>query len=310
MTFIACPTLQQYGDTSTTNLPELPDKDRITSIYNTILFLDITASKLYSARTRSFLFPLVDALDEEAIASTLRDPDRAVHEAQKRTEEAKAHHAVQGQSMRKVGIGLGALAGGVLVGVTGGLTAPFVGATMTTLLSWVGIGGSAAGLLASGLAGSSVVCGAIFGAYGAQSTANMMERHTRDIRDLAILPVRKSADETLSVRLCVSGWLSSREDVTAPWRIYDCGDTYALQWVRELQTSESLLIADLRNTGSGGIGGIVGCANCAGEVECAEIRTGRSNPTDRPRKSGDFTGASCLDKNWANYRQASLILFT
>jgi hypothetical protein len=233
MTFIACPTLDKYADTST-ELPDLPGGDKIALIYNAILFLDITASKHYSARTRSFLFTQVDTLDEKAIASTLRDPDRAVHEAQKRTEEAKAYHAVRGQSMRTAGIGIGALAGGVMVGVTGGLAAPFVGAAMTTLLGWLGIGGTAAGLLASGLAGSSVVCGALFGAYGARSTANMMERHTREIRDLAILPVRKSADETLSVRLCVSGWLSTREDVTAPWRIYDGDDTYALQWVSEL----------------------------------------------------------------------------
>jgi hypothetical protein len=252
----ACHTLDKNVDVSTKELLELPDNDRIGSIYNTILFLDITTSKHYSARTRSFLCKLA-TLDEQAIASTLRDPERAVQEAQKRTEEAKAHHAGQQDSLRKVGIGLSALAGGILVGVTGGMAAPLVGAAMTTLLAWLGIGGTVAGLLASGLAGSSVVCGALFGAYGARSTANMMERHTREVRDLAILPVRKSAEETLAVRLCVSGWLTTREDVTAPWGIYEGDDTYALQWVGEPWTA--LLITDPGNAGSGSVGGTVGC---------------------------------------------------
>lgn len=131
-------------------------------------------------------------------------------------------------------MGLGAIAGGVLIGVTGGLAAPLVGAGVTTLLGWLGVGGTAVGLLASGLAGSSVVCGALFGAYGARSTANMVERHTREVRDLAIVPIRDiKGDETLGVRLCVSGWLASPEDVTAPWTVYGGDDTYALQWVSD-----------------------------------------------------------------------------
>jgi hypothetical protein len=288
-----CHTLDKNVDISTTELPEGG------SIYNTILFLDITTSKLYSARTRSFLCKLA-TLDEQVIASTLRNPERAVREAQRWVDEAKAHHAGQRESLRKVGIGLSALAGGILIGITGGMAAPLVGAAMTTLLAWLGVGGTVAGLLASGLAGSSVVCGALFGAYGARSTANMMERHTREIRDLAILPVRKSVEETLAVRLCVSGWLTTREDVIAPWRIYEGDDTYALQWVGEVWAA--LLITDPRNAGSGSIRGIVGCTYYAGEVKCTEIREIGSTPTNRLCKSHGFIGAPCPDKNWANYR--------
>lgn len=104
--------------------------------------------------------------------STLKNPDRAIDEASRKTEEAKEEHAGRGKTLRMVGMGLGAVAGGVLVGVTGGLAAPLVGVGVTTILGWLGVGGTAAGLLASGLAGSSVVCGALFGAYGARSTAN------------------------------------------------------------------------------------------------------------------------------------------
>ncbi|KAJ3769889.1 hypothetical protein FB446DRAFT_766054 [Lentinula raphanica] len=70
---------------------------------------------------------------------------------------------------------------------------------ITTILGWLGIGGTAAGLLASGLAGSFAICGALVGVYGAKSTASMVERHTREIKDLAIFSVSSNTDgdETL-----------------------------------------------------------------------------------------------------------------
>lgn len=61
----------------------------------------------------------------------------------------------------------------------------------------------------------------------------MIQRHTRDIRDFSILPVGSHrGEETLAVRLCVSGWLSSLADVTDPWHVFgDASDTFALRWV-------------------------------------------------------------------------------
>lgn len=89
--------------------------------------------------------------------------------------------------------------------------------------------------------GSSVICGALFGAYGARSTSNMVQRHTREIRDLAIVPVHKLSkdQETLAVRLCVSGWLTSKDDVVAPWTVFGGDDTFALQWVGVTRPSTS-----------------------------------------------------------------------
>lgn len=198
---------------------------------NTILFLQITTSKQYSARTRSFLTAF-GTLDEHVIVSTLKHPDQVMDEAKKQVENSTEDHAKKGKTLRVVGMGLGAIAGGVLVGVTGGLAAPLVGASVASILGWVGVGGTAAGLLASGLAGSSVICGALFGVYGARSTASMVQRHTREIQDLAIVPVRPlKGEETLAVTLCISGWLSSPADVTAPWTVCGGSDTFALQWV-------------------------------------------------------------------------------
>ena len=216
-------------DTSTAGLSPLPSENHVSKIANTIIFLHVTATRNYSARTRAFLSSFAH-LDEEAIVDTLKDPDRAIQEAERRTAEARDLHAEKGRAWRRVGMGVGAVAGGILIGVTGGLAAPLVGAGVTTVLGWLGVGGTAAGLFASGLASSSVVCGALFGAYGAKSTADMVERHTREVRDLALIPVREPR-ETMAVRLCVSGWLTNKDDVKAPWSIFNGDDTFALQWV-------------------------------------------------------------------------------
>jgi len=130
-----------------------------------------------------------------------------------------------------------------LIGVTGGLAAPLVGAGFSAILGAVGLGGTAAGVLVTALAGSSVVCGSLFGAYGAHRTSTMIGRHTKDVHDLAIVPVYPPKD-TLAIRLCVSGWLNTKDDVVNPWKIFDKSqDTFALQWEVDalLELSDALV---------------------------------------------------------------------
>ncbi|KAI0341665.1 DUF726-domain-containing protein [Trametopsis cervina] len=225
-----CPKLTPVTDTSTAGLPPLPSEKQIKQLLHTILFIHLTTSKAYHAHTRAFLSTF-GPLDEDAIAATLKNPEHAVREVDRKskTDQAKEEQAERNKTLRRVGLGLAAVGGGVLVGMTGGLAAPFVGAGVTTVLGWVGVGGTAAGMLASGLAGSSVVCGALFGAYGSKKSAEMVSRYIKEVEDLAIVPVREPR-ETLAVRLCVSGWLESSEDVSAPWTVLGGEDTFALQW--------------------------------------------------------------------------------
>ncbi|KAK0463993.1 DUF726-domain-containing protein [Desarmillaria tabescens] len=244
----SCPELDPYADTSTGQLLKLPHERDLKRILNAILFLHITTSKEYSARTRSFLNTF-GSMDEDIIVSTLRHPDRAIEEAQQHTQTTTKDHAKRNKVLRMAGMGLGAVVGGVLVGVTGGLAAPLVGAGVTTVVGWLGIGGTIAGLLASGLAGSSVVCGALFGVYGAKSTADMVQRHTREIRDLAVLPVGVQSEETLAVRLCVSGWISSPiVTFVTPWTVFGGHNTFALQWeVQALQELSDALLTLIKS---------------------------------------------------------------
>lgn len=213
-----------------------------------IILIHISAAKGYSARTRAYL-PRIGTVDESVIAHTLKNPDDVLEKLQKEAEAAKDQQAQAGASWRVAGMAAGAVAGGVLIGVTGGLgmlflrpqaysivlliadpAAPLVGAGLSAILGAIGLGGTAIGILVTTLAGSSVVCGSLFGAYGARRASEMIGRHTKDIQDLAIVPVSPPRD-TLAIRLCVSGWLNTKDDVVNPWKIFDKSqDTFALQW--------------------------------------------------------------------------------
>ncbi|KAI0320741.1 DUF726-domain-containing protein [Amylostereum chailletii] len=223
-----CPTLDTLSASSAVESTPLPLGMAMERTINVVLFLHITSTKQYSARTRALLSTLA-SLDEGNIVATLKNPDSSMKDAEQQVKNTQAKHAERGKMLRMAGMGLSAIAGGVLVGVTGGLAAPLVGAGVSAIFGVLGVGGTAIGLLASGLASSSVVCGALFGAYGAKVSADMVDRHTRDIRDLAIVPVRPPK-ETLALRLCIGGWLAGPDDITAPWTIFEGDDTYALQW--------------------------------------------------------------------------------
>ncbi|KAI0670416.1 DUF726-domain-containing protein [Trametes maxima] len=237
------PRLDPLSDTSTTGLPPLPPEDHLQPLLHAVLLLHVTSNKEYSSRTRAFLL-FIGSIDEEVVAATLKNPGRAIEEAGRKTEAAKQEHARRSKVLRMVGVGVGAVAGGVLIGVTGGLAAPAVGAGVSTVLGWLGVGGTAVGMLATGLAGSSVVCGALFGAYGSRKTAQVIGEYTREVRDLAIRPVHLPK-ETMAVRLCVTGWLESPEDVTAPWTVFGQDDTFALQWEVEALQKLSTALLDL-----------------------------------------------------------------
>ncbi|KLO18362.1 DUF726-domain-containing protein [Schizopora paradoxa] len=251
-----CPIIDELSDTSTRGLAPLPSDEQMNKLVNTMTFLHITTTKQYSAHARALLslLPGDTFPDERVIAETLKHPDAALRNAAEAAESTRAEKASANKTWRKIGIGASAVAGGALIGITGGLAAPLVGAGVTTVLAWLGAGGTAAGLLASGLAGSTAVCTALFGAYGARTSARMAGRHLKDVEDFAVLPVTRTTagstpdpsavSETLAVRICVSGWLADQTDVTAPWTVFDTSktDTYALQWeIAALQKLSSAL---------------------------------------------------------------------
>ena len=117
-------------------LPPLPPQEQVSRILQIVLFFHLTTSAQYHAHTRAFLFSLAP-VNEYIIAETLKHPKCAIEDSGRRTQAAREEQASQSLILRRVGIGLGAVAGGVLIGVTGRLAAPLVGAGVTTVLGWL-----------------------------------------------------------------------------------------------------------------------------------------------------------------------------
>ncbi|KNC99865.1 uncharacterized protein SPPG_05238 [Spizellomyces punctatus DAOM BR117] len=212
-------------------LKKLPPTSRA-SLLRTFLLLILTTVKRYDARTRVLLRRLSDSLHlqfpsdyEESVEQALKHPDQAI----KATKEAAAKREETGRISRNWKIGLATLAGGVAIGVTGGLAAPLVGAGLASVLGAVGLSGTAAGMMIGGLASSGMVIGSLFGAYGGHMSGKMVAKRTREVTDFDFKPLK--VNSRLHVTIAVTGWLNSADDVGEPWTIVDgSGDVEALQW--------------------------------------------------------------------------------
>jgi hypothetical protein len=92
------------------------------------------------------------------------------------------------------------------------------------------------------LAGSSVIVGGLFGAYGGRMTGKMMDQYAREIEDFAFIPInsyhkpRKIEKEyrRLRVAIGISGWLTDKDDVVEPWKVIGTGmESFALRFELE-----------------------------------------------------------------------------
>ncbi|PGH23505.1 hypothetical protein AJ80_02459 [Polytolypa hystricis UAMH7299] len=145
---------------------------------------------------------------------------------------------------RKWKVGLASVAGAALIGVTGGLAAPLVAAGIGAVMGGLGLGATVAATYLGAMAGSSVIIGGLFGAYGARMSGRMMSRYAKEVEDFAFIPTRSlrekddgqkgndiSTDQRLRVTIGISGWLTAEEDIVNPWLVLgDDSDTFALRW--------------------------------------------------------------------------------
>ncbi|CAK0785406.1 hypothetical protein CVIRNUC_008615 [Coccomyxa viridis] len=163
--------------------------------------------------------------------------------------------------MRYAKIGGAAVAGGAILGLTGGLAAPALAAVAGTVMTGVGVGGAAAGIT-TGVVGSSVGMAAAFGAVGARAVGDRMARRLGDVKefgfreisnqkktpdedDVALQPVpmpppELMADPRLAVTVCVSGMVSAAEDFNKVWKGLESIDCQRMSLVWE--TNELLAL--------------------------------------------------------------------
>jgi hypothetical protein len=228
-----------------TILTNLEEDKRALVLHSLVLIL--LSLEHYSAHSRVLLLNLASSLnlklqilkkDEETIARGLL----AAAEQQLNADAETKKAAEATSTSRKWKVGLAAVGGAALIGVTGGLAAPLLAAGIGTVMGGLGLGATAAAGYLGTLAGSSVLVGGLFGAYGARMTGKAMDDFAREVEDFGFIPIhhhhrpRKLEKEfrRLRIAIAISGWLTSKEEIVAPWRYIDPSiEGFALRWELE-----------------------------------------------------------------------------
>ncbi|KAI4657747.1 uncharacterized protein J4E78_006135 [Alternaria triticimaculans] len=226
-------------------LTQLEESKRALILHSLVLIL--LSLEHYSAHSRVLNLYLTSSLglsravlkkDEETVAQGLLEAASQQLNADAETKEA----AEKSQNARRWKVGLAGVAGAALIGVTGGLAAPLLAAGVGSVMGGIGLGATAAAGYLGTLAGSSVLVGGLFGAYGAKMTGRAMDDYARQVEDFAFIPIHRTQDprkqdnesRRLRVAIAVSGWLRDPEEVSKPWRYISTGtEGFALRWELE-----------------------------------------------------------------------------
>lgn len=237
-----------------TRLARLSKSDRRLVLHSLLLLL--LSLKHYHSHSRVLLLNIASSLelsledvndDEAKVARGLLDAAIKMSA----DDEAKQKRVEQNSNARKWKVGLASVAGAALIGITGGLAAPLVAAGIGTVMGGLGLGATAAAGYLGALAGSSVIVGGLFGAYGARMTGRMMDKYAKEVEDFAFIPIDKphkdykdekeaaQQDHRLRVTIGVTGWATKEDDMVVPWHVIRAdSEVFALRW--ELESLLSL----------------------------------------------------------------------
>nr|POE90628.1 putative membrane protein c6f6.13c [Quercus suber] len=221
------------------------EEDKKALILHSLLLLLLSLEN-YQSYSRTLLLYLTTSLglsvsllshDESKVARGLllaAENMQAEDETKKKAEENKGS--------RKWKVGLATVAGAALIGVTGGLAAPLLAAGIGTTMGALGLGATAAAGYLGTLAGSAVLVGGLFGAYGGRMTGKMMDQYAREVEDFGFVPIheaRKTRNaeyeyRRLRVAIGISGWLTNKDEVVEPWKVIGTGlESFALRFELE-----------------------------------------------------------------------------
>ncbi|KAG5462264.1 MAG: hypothetical protein BJ554DRAFT_5434, partial [Olpidium bornovanus] len=261
----------RLGDPATSRQGAAPGKDSATDNYESLAELRsdtrrgiaahtvaaLLSSQAFDARSRTFLrfvsqnlnmnfYPDVVAIETEVAALVLQAAKDNAGLSRAGGEE-KRKREVESRFSRKCKLGIATAVGGLAIGLTGGLAAPLVGAGFATVLGGVGVASTAGGALIAHLAANQLLVAALFGGYGARNRndkpaadvlpSDMSKSHianrTAPVSDFEFRKIHHH--NRLHVTIGISGWLTDRNEVFAPWDVFEgpgegAGDLYALQW--------------------------------------------------------------------------------
>lgn len=170
------------------------DEPKRVLILHCVLLL-LLSLEHYPAHSRVLLLHLASSLKIEV--DVLAEHEKTVAQgllasaaSHMDAEESAKKKAADDSSARKWKIGLAAVGGAVLLGVTGGLAAPLLAAGVGTVMGGLGLGATVISGYLGALAGSSVLVGSLFGAYGGKMTGKLMKSYAREVDDFEFIPVQ------------------------------------------------------------------------------------------------------------------------
>jgi pimeloyl-ACP methyl ester carboxylesterase len=240
-------TLHEVYPPEETPLVQLSQAKRFLVVHSVLLLL--LGLEHYNALSRVLMLYLVSSLgfdlrvlndDEVQVArGLLATATQLTSSNAEPTEQDKKKK----RNARAWKVGVASVTGAVLIGVTGGLAAPLIAAGLGTVMGGLGLASTAAAGYLGALAGSGVVVGGLFGAYGGSMTGRMVDKYARAVEDFGFIPTRGSRhrfqfdrdaareDHRLRVTIGVTGYVTDREDYVDPWRaLGDDSEVFGLRW--------------------------------------------------------------------------------
>jgi hypothetical protein len=185
------PERRGFYETIENKLQTFDEKKRILILHCLLLLL--LSLEHYTAHSRVLLVRLSSSLQIDI--DVLTEREKAVAQgllasvaSRMDAEDATKRQAASDSASKRWKIGLAAVGGAVLIGVTGGLAAPLLAAGVGTVMGGLGLG-AVSGLLGT-LAGSSVLVGSLFGAYGGRMTGKVMRQYAQEVRDFEFIPTQ------------------------------------------------------------------------------------------------------------------------
>jgi hypothetical protein len=220
-----------------TRLVELDEPKRILVLHCLLLLL--LSLEHYTSHSRILLVRITHSLCLPA--RTLSNHEISVAQgllaaaSHMDADESTKKTAATDSANRKWKVGLATIAGAAIIGVTGGLAAPILAAGVGTVMGGLGLGATALSGLLGSLAGSSVLIGGLFGAYGGRMTGRVMERYAKEVEDFKFLPLESDNSDSqhkLRVAIAISGLLTQEPDMINPWRVVSNSgiEPFALRW--------------------------------------------------------------------------------
>nr|ODN85187.1 hypothetical protein L203_05139 [Cryptococcus depauperatus CBS 7841] len=197
------------------------------------LFLVLIADSVFDARSRTFLMQIAASLGFGWL-DVIRFENRITEalEIQEGMEKTNQGEIIEGRRKAARNKRYAMMGGGLVIGLSAGLMAPFIGAGLGTAFATIGITGTS-GFLAGAGGAAMITTGGVL--TGANIAGKGMARRTREVRTFELRPLHNN--KRVSCFITVGGFMASKvDDVRLPFSVLDpvVGDVFSVLWEPEM----------------------------------------------------------------------------